>query len=190
MVIVTLANIYGSELPALVDLYLMDEILDLPRTKDWLGKEAMDRAKKSYFEVAQANSGAELPPRLKNKPAAHALEEYEGVYSSPLFAGDVTISVESDVDENGLRTSGLHFLFNTFASKVEHYHFETFLYEWDYWAAQQKELMSFVTGENGKVDALQLNYLDKIISFKKQARVKQHNNEQGAFGWDQSQFGV
>jgi len=183
LVIVTLANIFKAVLPPFVGLYFADEVLDLPRTRDWLGKESMERAKENYDDKE-----ATLPPRLKNKPAAHSLEEYEGVYSSPLYAGDVTISLETVVDENGLRKSELHFLFNRFTSKVEHYHFESFLFEWDFWSSKATQLMTFITGENGNVDGLQLPYLDEKISFKKQARVKHDSNGQSVFGWDQAQL--
>ncbi|KAG0049860.1 hypothetical protein BGZ83_005327 [Gryganskiella cystojenkinii] len=188
LVITALSNIYDAALPTLTSMYLVDEILDLPRTKDWLGQEAMDGTKQSYEDTAEQESGANLPPRLKNKPAAHPLEEYEGVYSSPLFAGDVTITVETDGDKNGLRKSELRFLFNTFTSKVEHYHYETFTFKWDLWSLKPLQLMTFVTGQDGKVDAVQLEYLDEKITFKRQAPLEEDSNEQVVFGENQAQY--
>lgn len=131
LVITVLSNIYDATLPSLIPLYIVDEILDLPRTRDWLGQQAMEGTKRSYDEAAEEERGINLPPRLKNKPAVHPVEEYAGVYSSPLFAGDVTITVETDGDENGLKKSELHFMFNAFTSKVEHYHYDTFTFKWD-----------------------------------------------------------
>ncbi|GJJ72505.1 hypothetical protein EMPS_04863 [Entomortierella parvispora] len=184
LVIVTLTNIFGSTLPNLIGFYLVDEILDLPRTEDWLGKVALEQTKKTYDEMAESNSGANLPPRLSNSPTVHPLEEYEGVYSSPLFSGDVTISLKSEIDEDGSEKSGLHFLFNTFTSKVEHYHFETFTFKWDFWSGKDMQLMTFITGGDGKVDAFQIKYVqDQDVVFKKQARVKTGKSEQRAFGW-------
>lgn len=188
LVITTLSNIYGAALPSLIQWYLVDEILDLPRTKDWLGQEAMDETKQSYDDVAEQERGANLPPRLKNKPAAHLLEEYEGVYSSPLFAGDVTITVETDGDENGLKKSELRFLFNTFTSKIEHYHYETFTFKWDFWSMKSLQLMTFITGQDGKVDAVELEYLEEKITFKKQAPSEEDINGQIVFEEYQAQF--
>ena len=157
LVITILSNIYATILPDMIPYYLADEILNLPRTKDWIGKETIDRTEKSFKAMADAESGANLPPRLKNKPAAHPLSNYEGVYTHPLFAGDYKITLETAEDVNGVKQDELHFYFTTFSSKVEHYHFETFTIMCDLGPVKSKNVITFVTGENGQVEALQLD---------------------------------
>jgi len=156
-------------LPNTIPYYLADEILDLPRTKDWLGKVTMDLAEKFFKMTADGESGANLPPRLENKPAAHPLSDYEGVYTHPLFAGDFKITLETAEDVNGVKQDELHFYFTTFSSKIEHYHFETFTLVFDDWSSKTKQAITFVTGENGQVEALQMEYLDENWTLKKQS---------------------
>ncbi|KAF9558306.1 hypothetical protein EC968_007188 [Mortierella alpina] len=168
LVITVLTNIYLAALRDTIPYYLADEILDLPRTKDWLGKETMDAIEIAFKATADAAAGVDLPPRLKNRPAAHRLFNYEGVYTHPLFAGDVKITLESEENADGLKMSQLHFLFNAFSSKLEHYHYETFTFIFDEWSSKAKQALTFVTGEHGLVEGLQLTYLKKTWTFKKQ----------------------
>ncbi|KAG0041984.1 hypothetical protein BGZ83_001041, partial [Gryganskiella cystojenkinii] len=168
LVITVLSNTYGAVLRDTIPYYLADEILNLPKTKDWLGKETMDKTELVFKSSADAAAGVDLPPRLKNKPAAHPLGDYEGIYASPMFAGDVKISLETEEDADGFKKSELHFLFNTFSSKVEHYHYETFTFVFDMWSVKVKQAVTFITGQDGQVEALQLTYLEEQWTFKKQ----------------------
>ena len=168
LVITILSNVFAAMLPNTIPYYLADEILNLPRTKDWIGKETMDRTEKVYKAKADAESREDLPPRLKNKPAAHPLSDYAGVYTHPLF-DDFKITLETEEDIDGVEQDELHFYFTTYSSKVEHYHFETFTFVFDAWSVKAKGMVTFVTGENGHVEALQLEYLDETWTLKKQS---------------------
>ncbi|KAG0036735.1 hypothetical protein BGZ83_003630, partial [Gryganskiella cystojenkinii] len=106
-------------------------------------------------------------------PAAHPLGDYEGIYASPMFAGDVKISLETEEDADGFKKSELHFLFNTFSSKVEHYHYETFTFVLDGWSVKTKLPLTFITSQDGQVEALQLTYLEERWTFKKQQATKE-----------------
>lgn len=48
--------------------------------------------------------------------------------------------------------------------------------------------MTFVTGEDGKVDAVQLGYMGEKEMFKKQTPFEEDIKGQALFGEDQTQF--
>ena len=160
IVISILTNVRSATLSDYLPYYLVDEILNLPRTRDWIGQVTLDKIAATYNQVAQDAIG-NFPPRQKNSPASHPLVQYEGVYSHPLFAGDVTITLKEDEKES------LYFHFTTFESKMEHYHFETFSFIFDTWSEKEAQLLTFITGENGEVQGLQLKYLEKNWTFQK-----------------------
>ncbi|KAG0051454.1 hypothetical protein BGZ83_003739 [Gryganskiella cystojenkinii] len=160
LVITVLSNMYVAILPDTIPFFIADEILNLPRTKDWLGKETLDVTERVFQNRADEEAGVRFPPRLNNRQAAHHLSDYTGSYTNSLFTGDVKITL--------LETGELHFLFNTFSSKVEHYHYETFSFFFDTWSAKTKQLVTFITGQDGEVEALELEYLEENWTFKKQ----------------------
>ncbi|KAF9284566.1 hypothetical protein BGZ68_004601 [Mortierella alpina] len=163
LVITILSNIYVAMLPNYLPYYLVDEILDLPRTQDWTGQVALDMTAYVFNWTAQEARG-NFPPRQTNKPASHALNQYLGAYSHPLFAGDVTITLED-------KSNNLHFHFTTFDSKMEHYHFETFSFVFDEWSSKKAQLLTFITGEDGEVSGLQIEYGEKKRTFDKKKDV-------------------
>lgn len=159
LVITVLSNIYVAMLPNYLHYYLADEILDLPRTQDWTDQVSLDMTAYFFNRTAQVARG-NFPPRQKNKPASHALSQYVGAYSHPLFAGDVTITLED-------KSNNLFFHFATFDSKMNHYHFETFSFIYDEWSSKTAQLLTFITGDDGEVSGLQISYLEKKWSFDK-----------------------
>lgn len=160
LVIATLTNIYVAILPDYLHYYLADEILNLPRTQDWTGQVSVERTARLFNRTAENSKGINFPPRQKNSPASHPLIQYQGVYSHPLFAGDLTITLE-ETNKN------LHIRFITFEGKMEHYHFETFSYHRDIWSIKEAQLLTFITGEDGEVQGLQFEYLEKKWTFQK-----------------------
>jgi hypothetical protein len=165
-VISVLTNVPSASLPRYLPYYIVDEILNLPRTRDWIGQVSLDSITRTYNQNAQDAIG-NFPPRQKNSPASHPLVQYEGVYSHPLFAGDITITFEEE------EKKALHFHFTTFESKMEHYHFETFSFIIDMWSTKEAKLLTFITGEDGEVQGLQLEYFEKMWNFQK----KKNNNK-------------
>ncbi|KAG0041531.1 hypothetical protein BGZ83_001676 [Gryganskiella cystojenkinii] len=169
LVITVLSSMYQAKIVETLPYYLADEILNLPRTTDWLGQKTMELTEELYKELADEEAGVDLPPRLRNKPAAHPLSDYEGIYSHPLFAGEVKITLETKEEINdGFKNSELHFLYNSFSSKAEHYHYETFTVTYVLEPTKSKRIFTFVTGQDGQVEGLQLEYLDEFWTLKKQ----------------------
>ncbi|KAF9955264.1 hypothetical protein BGZ70_010296 [Mortierella alpina] len=160
LVITILSNSFVAMLPNFLHFYLADEILDLPRTQDWTGQVALEMSAYFFNKTAQAARG-NFPPRQKDKPASHALNQYVGAYLHPLFAGEVTITLENT-------TNHLHFHFTTFDSKMEHYHFETFSFAFDMWSSKEAQLLTFITSEDGEVSGLQIEYEEKKWTFEKE----------------------
>ncbi|KAG0016848.1 hypothetical protein BGZ81_011024 [Podila clonocystis] len=158
LVIATLSNIYAAMLPNVLHYYLADEILNLPRTQDWMGKVALQMTEKVFNLTAEGARG-NFPPRQKNKPTSHPLAQYVGVYTHPLFAGDVTITLEEK--------NTLAFRFKTFESKMEHYHFETFKFTLQLWSTKEAQLLTFIMDESGEVQGFQLKYIEKKWIFEK-----------------------
>ncbi|KAF9924058.1 hypothetical protein BGZ67_009519 [Mortierella alpina] len=159
LVITILSNIYVAMLPNYLHFYLADEILDLPRTQNWTDQVAFEMTTYLFNQIAEKARG-NFPPRQKNKPASHASDQYVGAYSHPLFAGDVTITLEDN-------TNNLHFHFTTFDSRMEHYHFETFSFVLDLWSSKDAQLLTFITGEDGEVSGLQMEYEEKKWTLNK-----------------------
>ncbi|KAF9900324.1 hypothetical protein EC991_007479 [Linnemannia zychae] len=169
LVITVLSNIYAAMLPESIPYYLADEILDLPRTQDWMDSVVVNRTMKAYSLIEESNRG-ELPPRIKNRPTIHPLKQYAGIYFNPLF-GNVSVTLET-TEANGKLNKGLHILHNTFHSSMEHYHFDSFAIALDLWSVKPRELLTFTTGEDGKVEGFQLKYLDEIQFFRKEKEKK------------------
>ena len=51
---------------------------------------------------------------------------------------------------------------------MEHYHFETFSFVYDLWSSKEAQLLTFITGEDGEVSGLQLEYEEKKWTFEKE----------------------
>lgn len=165
LVITTLSNMWIATVPTVLHFYLADEILNLPRTQDWIGQVALEKTIQNFNQSARDTLGRDFPPRQKNSPASHPLVQYEGTYTHPLFASDIVITLEEELEGTGKKN--LHFKYTKFESKMEHYHFETFSYDFRSFSQGGAELLTFTTGQDGEVSGLQMGYLDKIWDFKK-----------------------
>jgi len=156
LVIASLTNTYVARYPNVVYYYLADEILNLPRTQDWT-QTALTMTERDFNGTAEARRG-NFPPRQKNSHAAHPLNEYSGTYTHPLFAGDMTITVKDN---------HLVFHFTTFVARMEHYHFESFNFLLDMWSVKTAQLVTFLTGQDGKVSGVEFEYNDQKWTFEK-----------------------
>ncbi|KAI1317590.1 hypothetical protein EDD11_008160 [Mortierella claussenii] len=165
LVIAVLSNLYAAQLPTYVPCYLADEILNLPRTQDWMGQVAVNSTLEQYHALAKARQG-KFPPQIKNKPTTHSLHQYAGVYSNPLF-GNFSITMERN-ETDGVSKKGLHMHFKIFQGPLEHYHFDSFIFVLDMWSIKNREMLTFTTGEDGKVEGFQFKYLDEMQVFNKE----------------------
>ncbi|KAG0341535.1 hypothetical protein BG005_002919 [Podila minutissima] len=165
LVVAVLSNLFIAMLPINVPYYLADEILDLPRTQDWMGHVAVNQTIEVYRYIAESNQGT-VPPRIKNKPATHPLHQYAGAYFNPLF-GNVSVTLETS-EADGVFNKGLHIWFENVQSSMEHYHFDSFVYIQDMWSMKVRKMLSFTTGKDGKIEGFQIEYIDEVQVFSKE----------------------
>ncbi|KAI8596036.1 hypothetical protein EDD21DRAFT_17737 [Dissophora ornata] len=175
LVVAVLSNIFAAQLPTFVPFYLADEILGLTETQDWMGEVAVGLTRNLYESIANVTHGT-FPPRIKNKPATHLLHQYVGVYSNPLF-GDMSITLEKSEAE-GVFKKELHFQFNTFQSTMEHYHFDSFIVVFDLFSVKYPQMLTFITGEDGKIEGFQFKYLDSTEVLIKKKGSESHCDEE------------
>ncbi|KAK3829961.1 MAG: beta-lactamase/transpeptidase-like protein [Linnemannia gamsii] len=168
LVVSVFVNVCKTALTDNLSHYIVDELLDLPRTKDWLFEESIKSTEGQYKETERATRGeGVLPEKIPNRPHTHDLKEYAGVYSN-LALGDITVVYEKDSQNEG--EGELIFRTQTFAiCGMEHYHFEMFkvvLRMFGYgWATAVK----FETGLDGKVQGFGMSdfFGEKPLIFKR-----------------------
>ncbi|KAI1320600.1 hypothetical protein EDD11_000122 [Mortierella claussenii] len=166
LVIAVQANVDIASLVKQIPHYIVDELLDLPITKNWLIDEALAGAKKEYDAAAEAAKG-QFPERLKNRPATHDLEAFVGVYSDPLH-GEVFIELKDDEDNedehaqegsegkngNNGKKKALFFRINEVICKIEHYHYDSFKIQIKEFTLNLAFMLTFRTGWDGKVEGV------------------------------------
>ncbi|GJJ75563.1 D-alanyl-D-alanine carboxypeptidase [Entomortierella parvispora] len=167
LVIASLTNTYAAMYPNFVYYYLADEILNLPKTQDWT-EAALAMTERVYNGTEEARKG-NFPRRQKNTHPSHPLKEYVGVYTHPLFAGDVTLT---------LKDNHLIFHFTTFVSRMEHYHFDSFSFTFDVWSVKSAQLVTFLTGQDGKISGFEFEHIDKMLIFEKkeESKIQEEND--------------
>ncbi|KAG0017324.1 hypothetical protein BGZ80_008404 [Entomortierella chlamydospora] len=159
LVVAHLTNIYSNALPEISYLYIADEILGLPKTMDW-AQMAISGTQQWYDEANMALKGF-IPERVKNKPPSHDLREFAGDYTDPVY-GDLTIRVE----KGHKGKEELRIKLRVFEGKLEHYHFDSFKTTLAYSVIHVTQLVTFVTGKDGKVTGVQVT-LESEVKFQK-----------------------
>ncbi|KAG0197669.1 hypothetical protein BGX33_000432 [Mortierella sp. NVP41] len=160
LVVSVLCNFGKAYIVADLHCYIVDELLGLPKTEDWLFDNLIKKVK-SLYEKSELAAKGPLPKRIENKPHVHALQEYVGEYTEGTY-GDVSISLHEE-EEDATNTDAdhqqgqkekkqvLYFKYGGFHNKMEHYHFETFKVVLKlFWVAEGLGI-NFQTGSDGKV---------------------------------------
>ncbi|KAG0204365.1 hypothetical protein BGX28_003685, partial [Mortierella sp. GBA30] len=161
LVIACLGNVDTTDLCNSLCFYIADELLDLPKTQDWINVVAVNKTRRGYDKVAHEVQG-DFPKRIENKPSMHDLDEFVGEYSNPIY-GDVSIRLERSDKEK----RALHIKLRVFEGTLEHYHYNSFTTVMRYSTFNFAELVTFTTGENGKVAGFQIELLDQMQEFKR-----------------------
>ncbi|KAF9427766.1 hypothetical protein BGZ76_002202 [Entomortierella beljakovae] len=159
LVIGHLSNSDMSEFGADLIYHIADEVLDLPKTQDWIAK-IFNKTRESYKSFEE--SADEEFPKIENKPPSHALIEFSGTYNHPVL-GDVIIRVEKDeVDKESLT-----FKYDLLESTLEHLHYDTFVNFLRHGSLSFKSLLSFKTGQDGAIQSIVFNLFTDNDEFKK-----------------------
>ncbi|KAF9341235.1 hypothetical protein BGZ91_010156 [Linnemannia elongata] len=161
LVVACLTNIDITDLPSKLSFYVADGLLGLHKTDDWINETFLKKTQefyKMYSEMEVSN----IPKRLENKPYTHELVDYVGEYTHPVY-GKIAVTREKDGGK------ALHVKFRTLESGLEHYHFESFKGRMEDFAIKGSVLLTFVTGANGDVQAVEVILPRKLdsLTFKK-----------------------
>lgn len=161
LVVAAQANVNKTVLTDNLSHYILDELLDLPRTQDWLFDVSPTKTEKTYAMSEKALRG-DFPEKIANRPPAHPLKEYAGEYTN-LAQGDVSIVYEEKEDALYFKQAAF------FDSRMEHHHFELFTVVLKMSAFGSAVGVKFETGADGKVAAFTLvgpEYMDAVFKRK------------------------
>ncbi|KAF9933299.1 hypothetical protein FBU30_005883 [Linnemannia zychae] len=122
LVVAALSNVYVSALEN-IPYYVVDQLLDLPSSHDWLFDVSIRDAEKMYKQTAEAAQG-QFPKKIENSSPSHSLKDYAGEYNSPSL-GPVSILYKIENSHEGEKEV-LYFKSAGFYSQMEHYHFDLF----------------------------------------------------------------
>lgn len=145
LVVSILTNAGVTDLPANLPYYIADGILTLPQTVDWLDDRVLNRTKYIYDLHAMIENGG-LPVRIEGKPHSHALVDYTGEYTHPVF-GKIIVALQED--------GSLFMKVRTLESKLEHYHYESFKGYVQDFSIRGNVFFTFFTGSNGCVESVE-----------------------------------
>ncbi|KAF9168985.1 hypothetical protein BGX21_005047 [Mortierella sp. AD011] len=166
LVIACLASV-DAVLLSNISYHVLDEILDLPKTQDWIASEFVKETLGIYENYANM-AKSDLSERIENRPPAHVLGAYVGDYSHPVY-GNVFIRLEKNKkdgteDEEEL----LFFKMRTFDSKVKHYHFDSFKAFLHDFVVKLTILVSFQTDQDGKVEGFKVDFGHGPLEFRRE----------------------
>ncbi|KAF9992854.1 hypothetical protein BGZ65_011721, partial [Modicella reniformis] len=99
LVIAQLFNIFPCELGPNLDYHIADELLNLPKTENWLFDVAEKEIKMGYDKLAGMLHG-DLPQRVLDRASTQPYQAYVGVYSNPVL-GDISVRLEKKVATGG-----------------------------------------------------------------------------------------
>ncbi|KAI8359444.1 beta-lactamase/transpeptidase-like protein [Mortierella sp. GBAus27b] len=151
LVVVCLTNAHIAELPVNLPYYIVDELLGLPKTQNWLFETSVKEAKERYAGDAMSIKGT-YPRQVEGTLTMHSLQDYVGQYQNPYY-GDVSIRLVKDKDSGNEQ---LYIKMNAFDSKMIHHHFDTFRILFHDFAIKMASSGTFQTGADGRVSGIQL----------------------------------
>lgn len=146
--IVVVGNTFNSLGDAICH-QVIDYVMDVTDKKDW-SEYLLENYKKSYTHAMEVRNEIH-EARVKNTRPTLDLDAYVGEYTSKGY-GKIEVRKENKAlvayfwDTEGLE------------AKLEHWHFDTFRAIWKN-PAQREEFMQFHLGENGKVEALDFEFV-------------------------------
>jgi hypothetical protein len=145
--VAVVANLTGTQMPEATCYSIVDLLLGLPK-KDW-NAAISEEARK--FDAEQSREYMErIGKRRSNTKPSHDLAAYSGVYEDPAY-GQAKVAL----DDNKLLV-----VWSNFKSKLDHFHYDTFIATED---ALKAETAAFQVGADGEVSGM--NFLG--VNFKK-----------------------
>lgn len=145
LVFAFLSNIEITVLPSSLLYHITDELLNLPRTEDWINDVALRRTQEIYKRRGDMVKG-DFPNRIEGTRNSHALVDYTGEYIHPVF-GNIAITLQED--------GSLFMKVRTLETKLEHYHYESFKGHVEDFSVRGNVFFTFFTGSNGGVESVE-----------------------------------
>ncbi|KAG0289376.1 hypothetical protein BGZ96_007073 [Linnemannia gamsii] len=146
LVVSFLSNVGNTDLPTSLPYYIADGILNLTQTTDWLNDTVIKKTKYIYDAYTKWEY-SNIPERIENKPCSHALVDYAGEYTHPVF-GKIVVTLQED--------GSLFMKDRTLESRLEQHHFESFKGYVKDFAIRGSVFLTFNTGSNGRVDSVEV----------------------------------
>lgn len=143
---VVLANLNSTQLPEALTNTLLDEYLDLPKTRDW-NAHMLVAVKKSEEKEAAEKRERQAARKRDTRPSLD-LSGYVGTYEEPAY-GEARVT---------LKDGKLHLEWARFQAALEHWHYDTFQAKPLPGGASslQDAMLNFTLNAQGKVERLQL----------------------------------
>ncbi|GJJ71420.1 hypothetical protein EMPS_03770 [Entomortierella parvispora] len=156
LVIAQVNNMLENALCYGVVYHIADVLLDLPRTRDWLGEAVVNNTESYYKYSKMAEWG--FPEQVPNTTPCHSdLEAYVGEFVNPM-AQEIVVRLEKGDDLSS--PDKLYAKLWQTEHELVHYHFNSFVVDLKDMSFRGKALATFQTGPKGKVDALVLDYAE------------------------------
>ncbi|KAF9960822.1 hypothetical protein BGZ72_005828 [Mortierella alpina] len=175
LVVAVLSNLVHNGLTHYLQFHIADEVLGLPKTRNWIPDLAVQGTKGYYEHVAKARTGeGKIPELIANRPPTQPLQNYAGEYSHPLYGA---VSVRADIGKGGEGEQGqdcLSFDGFGFNARMKHHHFDLFLMTLSDPSGSNMALATFRIGTDGKVESVIVDYEGKS-EFRKQDESSDNN---------------
>lgn len=173
LVIAQLSNLLRTSLHSPIEYFIVDNLLGLAKTQDWIMDVAFKATQEAYERLGKDLAGVgRIPERIPHKPPTHSLQEFAGVYTHPVF-GDMLVQLESHTPAEGqddVRREHLSFKLFGISNSMEHHHYEVFVLKVHDVSFRKIALATFRTGADGTVDSLLLDLFGQFEFKKKDNR--------------------
>ncbi|KAF9163954.1 hypothetical protein DFQ26_001955 [Actinomortierella ambigua] len=160
LAVMVMTNKKGSNAHTHVAAYLMEYILGLPKTKDWLFEGLVKNDMAYYQQQAIESLERFFPLQVKNKPPTRKLEDFAGEWTNA-YGAPVSLTVNSK--------GKLKYKVFGREGTLEHYHYDSFRLRNLHPTFPVVAFLTFMTGESGSVEILQMTVSEGTVVYTKPA---------------------
>ncbi|KAG0236852.1 hypothetical protein BGW41_000323 [Actinomortierella wolfii] len=170
LAIINLSNNKIDQLVETIPFYIADDILDLPKTRNWLFDVAVQDTAEVFKWFGKEDPSfleAHFPPQERQKPTTRALSDFVGEYTHP-YGGKISFKLTSpSTNATDQKQGQLTFQFRDFDGVLEHYHFDSFRLRVINDIMAFSNLVTFITGDDGAVKQCRILKDDGVYLFTK-----------------------
>ncbi|KAF9974202.1 hypothetical protein BGZ73_002424, partial [Actinomortierella ambigua] len=118
---------------------MVDYILDLPKTDDWLFDNLVEAEKSHYESHTPKALERFFPPQVKNKPPTRMLQDFTGEWTHP-YSAPLSVVLNSK--------GQLVLKIADYKGVLDHYHYDSFRLRVTHSAGIFAMFLTFITGES------------------------------------------